>query len=288
MHIMCIFQLKVLEVVADNATNTSRQQEYLVITTKLVAEEAHNVSAMGLATLCQAIDIHNATSNLIRQLNSQVAINIMMLQQQISVLVAHVQQATTVDDVFNTSQQLIYRAGNISIPPYDVELAQSMVNSVVQNVTELFDNFNNSLDQLQVLEEQASELNSTTENLLQTGRQLKKEAEMLLMRLNESFFRTMETINLAQSHFDNITKLYANLTAIYQLFNSSYTDVVMRLEDAENITEVAYDSAVDGEKDLKDIQQLLETTAQSLNNSTKQLTADEKILSIVSECIFCQ
>ena len=285
---MCIFQLKVLEVVADNATNTSRQQEYLVITTKLVAEEAHNVSAMGLATLCQAIDIHNATSNLIRQLNSQVAINIMMLQQQISVLVAHVQQATTVDDVFNTSQQLIYRAGNISIPPYDVELAQSMVNSVVQNVTELFDNFNNSLDQLQVLEEQASELNSTTENLLQTGRQLKKEAEMLLMRLNESFFRTMETINLAQSHFDNITKLYANLTAIYQLFNSSYTDVVMRLEDAENITEVAYDSAVDGEKDLKDIQQLLETTAQSLNNSTKQLTADEKILSIVSECIFCQ
>lgn len=30
---MCIFQLMILEDVADNVTNTSRQQEYLVMTT---------------------------------------------------------------------------------------------------------------------------------------------------------------------------------------------------------------------------------------------------------------
>lgn len=282
-----LFQLDLLADIAVNASNMSRQQEDLAMITSLLVEEAHNISAMALATLCQAIDIHNATSDLIRQLSSHDAVNVMTLQQQIDSLVMQIQQAISEHNVFNTSQLLVDKAANISIPLFDVGLVDSMVHDVVQNVTNLYANVNKSLDQLEILEEQASDLNSTAEELLQRGRQLTEEADVLFRSLNELLFRTTQNITTAQVHFDNLTALHINLTATSRLFNGNFTDVKTRLEEAENITKVAHPLSVDGQEDVKHIQQLINVTMESLDNSNRQLTDDNTTLTAVSVCFTC-
>ena len=270
--------------VAKNASSMSRQQEELVVVINSTTEEAHKISAMALATLCRAIDVHNTTSNLIRRLSSQDAVNVKALQQQINVLVTQIQLDIYECDVFNTSQRLINQVENVTagIPLYDVELLQSIVHDVVHNITELVTNFNSSFDHFSDLEEQAAVLNDTGEALLQTGRELKDEADVLFMMLNETFTSTMQTIDTAHSYFDNVTVLHLNLTAVFHSFNESITDVVRRLEEAENVTEVASNSSIDGQEDLRHIRQLLSTTAQSLNKSTSQLADDNATLTIVS------
>ena len=274
---------------ADNASNMSRQQENLAMAAKSAADEAHNISAAALETLCWAIELHNATSDLVRQLNSQDAVNITTLQQQINVVVMVIQETLSKHSVFNMSQQLINKAANISIPLYDVEVVESMVYDVLQNVSELFIDITKSLDRLEVLDEQASDLNDTAEELLQRGSELKEEADMLFLTLNESFFRTEQSISEAESYFNDIIVLHANLTTISQVFNDSIVDVVTRLEeeDAENVSRVAHDLSVDAQDDLERIRQLLSATNESLDNSTNQLTDDDAILTTVSECILC-
>lgn len=270
--------------IAENASTMSHQQENLAVIVSSTAEEARNISAMALATLCHAIDIHNATSNMIDQLSSQDAVNVKTLQQQIDALVTQMQVDISERDVFNTSQRLINQVENVisGIPLYDVDLVESMVNDIVSNVTELITNFNSSLDYLSDLEEQAAGLNDTGEELLQTGRELKEEADALFMTLNESFVSTMQIIDTAHLHFDDVTVLHNNLTAVFHSFNESISDVVERLEEAENDTKLANNLSVDGQEDLKHIRQLLNSTAQSLDNTASQLTADNATLTAVS------
>ena len=256
---------------------------------KLGADEAYNISTAALETLCRAIELHNVTSDLVRQLNSQDAVNITTLQQQINAVVMIIQQTLSEHDVFNTSQQLINQAANISIPSYDVEVVEFMVYNVIQNVSELFIAATKTLDQLEALKEQAGDLNNTAEKLLQRGRELKEEADTLFMTLNESFFRTEQNITEAEANFKDITELCDNLTAISKLFNDSITDVVTRLEeeDAENISRIADNSSIDAQDELEHIRKLMSVTNESLDNSANQLANDNGVLNTVSECILC-
>ena len=283
------FQLDLIASVADNTSNTSRWQEDVAMAAKSGADEAHNISTAALETLCQAIELHNVTSDLVHQLNSQDAVNITTLQQQINTVVMVIQQTLSEHNVFNTSGRLINQTANISIPSYDVEVVESMVYDVIQNVSELYIAATETLGQLEALEEQAGDLNDTAEELLQRGRELKEEAEMLFMTLNESFFRTEQNITEAEAHFNDITELHDNLTTISQVFNDSITDVVTRLEeeDAENISRVAHNLSSDAQDDLERIQQLLSATNESLDNSTNQLRADNVVLTAVSDCVTC-
>ena len=284
------FQLELLASTADNTSNISRQQENLATVTKLTAEEAHNISVTAFEALCQAIELHNATIDLVRQLNSQDTVNITILQQQINADVILIQQTLSEHNVFNTSQQLIDKVANISVPSYNIMVVESMVDDVFQNVSELFNDATESLDRLEVLEEQAGDLNDTAEELLQRGRELKEEADMLFMTLNESFLSTRQNISEAESYFNDITVLHDNLTAISRVFNDSIiADVVTRLEDedAENVRRVAYNSSVGAQEDLERIWQLLSETNKSLTDSTNQLTDHNLDLTMVSECILC-
>ena len=279
-----IFQLDLLTDVAKDTSSMARQQENVTSVANSTAKKAHNISAMALATLCHAIDIHNATSDTIRRLSSQDAVNVKTLQQQIDTLVTQIQVDISERDVFNTSEWLINQVENVTtgIPLYDVNLVESMVHSIVRNITELITNFNSSLDHLSDLKEQAASLNDTGQKLLQTGREVKEEADVLFMTLNETLMNTTQIVDTANLYFDNITVLHSNLTAVFRSFNENISYVVKRLEEAENATEVANSSSVDGQEDLRYIHQLLNNTAQSLNNSANQLTNDSATLTTVS------
>lgn len=247
--------------------------------------EAQEFMVAALESLCRTIEVHNITSHLIHQLNSQHTVNVTILQQQIGTLVAMIQQSISEHDVFNTSQQLIESVTNISIPTFDVDLVQSMVHDVVENITELIIVAYDSLEQLEVLEDLADDLNVTAKELLMSGAQLRKEADDLFMISNKSFFRAKQGIEMAQSYIDNVTELHDNLTITAQILNDNITDLITILEEAENITEVAYNSSVDAEDDLKQIHQILGMTTESLDNSTRQLTKLNETLKNVSACI---
>ena len=185
---------------------------------KLTAEEAYNTSSVALVTLSQAVDLHDATTNLVRQLQSQDAINVTTLQQQINAIVMVIQQVLSELNVFNKSQQLIEKAANISVPSYNVATVESMVLDALQNVSELFIGSTSSLEQLKMLKEQGGDLNDTVEELLEAGRDLKEEADMLFKTLNESFFRTKENINAVELYFNDITILHANQSMLNDEF----------------------------------------------------------------------
>ena len=279
-----IFQLDLLTDVAKDTSSMARQQENVIAVANSTAEKAHNISAMALAILCHAINIHNATSDTIRRLSSQDAVNVKTLQQQIDTLVTQIQVDISERDVFNTSEWLINQVENVTtgIPLYDVNLVESMVHDIVRNITELITNFNSSLDHLSDLKEQAASLNDTSEELLQTGREVKEDADVLFMTLNETFMNTMQIIKTAHLYFNNITVLHGDLTAVFHSFNKNISGVVKRLEQAENATEVANSLSVDGQEDLRHIRQLLNNTAQSLDNSANQLTDENATLTTVS------
>ena len=270
----------------NDARNASRWQENLAMAAKLTAEEAHNISSVALVTLCQAVELHNVTTNLVRQLKSQDAINVTTLQQQINAIVMVIQQVLSEHSVFNTSQQLIDEAANISIPSYDVTAVESMVNDALQNVSEIFTGATSSLEQLKMLKEQGGDLSDTVEGLLKTGRDLKEQADVLFKTLNESFFRTKENISAAELYFNDITVLHANLSMLSDEFNDLFAK--LEEEDVENVTLLARGLSIDAQEGLQGIQQLLTSSNESLDNSTSQLTRDKKVLNEVSESIDVQ
>ena len=248
---------------------------------KLTAEEAYNTSSVALVTLSQAVDLHDATTNLVRQLQSQDAINVTTLQQQINAVVMVIQQVLSELNVFNKSQQLIEKAANISVPLYNVATVESMVLDALQNVSELFIGATSSLEQLKMLKEQGGDLNDTVEELLEAGRDLKEEADMLFKTLNESFFRTKENINAVELYFNDITILHANQSMLNDEFNNLFAK--LKEEDVENVTMQAHSLSVDAQKGVQRIQQLLTSSNESLDNSTSLLASGYKVLNEVSQ-----
>jgi len=271
--------------IADNANSVAHQQKDLTMAADFTAKEALNVSTMAFDNLCLAIDMHNTTSDLVNELNSQDVVNVQRRQLGIDELFMLVQRTTSEHNVFETSQQLIDRIANINIPYYNVGSLNSTVHDVIQNVTELITSVEMLLDELEALEEQANNLSNIVDKLLEMRTQLEEEAGEWLMSLNELFSVAEQNIKMAQSDINDIKQLHDNLTEFLQLFNNSITDVVIRLEEAEHFTEVANNVSVSGQNSLNNTQQLRDKTDQLLDGAIGQLTDINETLEIVSVII---